>query len=169
MAAAWLYAQFTVSKTVSLKKAHTGLTLVRDSDIRHESFTERAPRLGGWVEFYRSPDRVAWSPTGVNVPDYPKLAQIWWQQIGDVNSGAFTAQEAMDRLAEEMDVTMARMQAADEANNTYGGCGPRLNAEVDPAQWLGKADGPAAMLDNEDEPGQTIAYDELVKRWTENQ
>ena len=169
MAAAWLYAQFTVSKTVSLKKAHTGLTIVRDSDIRHESFTERAPRLGGWVEFYRSPDRVAWSPTGVNVPDYPKLAQIWWQQIGDVNSGAFTAQQAMDRLAEEMDVTMARMQAADEANNTYGGCGPRLNAEVDPSEWLGRPDGPAAALENEDEPGQTIAYDELIKRWTENQ
>ena len=46
----------------------------------------------------------------MNVPDYPKLAQIWWQQIGDVNSGAFTPQEAMDRLAEEMDITMARMQ-----------------------------------------------------------
>ena len=80
------------------------------------SFTERAPKLGGWVEFYRSPDRVNWTPTGVNVPDYPKLAQIWWQQIGDVNSGAFTPQEAMDRLAGEMDVTMARMQAADEAS-----------------------------------------------------
>ncbi len=169
MAAAWLYAQFVVSKTVSLKKAHTGLTIVRDSDIRHQSFTDRAPNLGGWVEFYRSPDRVNWSPTGVNVPDYPKLAQIWWQQIGDVNSGAFTAQEAMDRLAEEMDITMSRMQAADEANNTYGGCGPRLNAEVDPSEWLGKENGPAAALENEDEPGQTIAYEELVKRWTENQ
>ena len=43
------------------------------------------------------------------MPDYPKLAQIWWQQIGDVNSGAFTPQEAMDRLAEEMDITMARV------------------------------------------------------------
>jgi glycerol transport system substrate-binding protein len=169
MAAAWLYAQFVVSKSVSLKKAHTGLTIIRDSDIRHQSFTDRAPKLGGWVEFYRSPDRVNWSPTGVNVPDYPKLAQIWWQQIGDVNSGAFTAQEAMDRLAQEMDVTMARMQQADEANNTYGGCGPRLNAEVDPSEWLGKENGPAALLANEDEPGQTIAYDELVKRWTENQ
>jgi hypothetical protein len=88
----------------------------RDSTVRHESFTERAPALGGLVEFYRSPDRVRWSPTGVNVPDYPKLAQLWWQQIGDVNSGAFTPQEAMDRLAGEMDTIMARMQRADEAN-----------------------------------------------------
>ena len=38
--AAWLYAQFVVSKSVSLKKSHVGLTIIRDSDIRHESFTE---------------------------------------------------------------------------------------------------------------------------------
>jgi glycerol transport system substrate-binding protein len=75
----------------------------------------------------------------------------------------------MDRLAAEMDVTMARMQQADEAANTYGGCGPRLNAEVDPAEWLGKENGPAAMLENEDEQGQTVAYEDIVKRWTENQ
>ena len=163
--AAWLYAQFVVSKTVSLKKSHVGLTLIRDSDIRHETFTERAPKLGGWVEFYRSPDRVAWSPTGINVPDYPKLAQIWWQQIGDVNSGAFTPQQAMDRLAEEMDLTMARMQAADKSAKVYGGCGPRLNEPKDPSEWLGKEGGPKAKLENEKPKGETIAYEELIKRW----
>ena len=155
-----------MSKTVDVKKSHVGLTIIRDSDdpasVLHRARAE-ARRL---VEFYRSPDRVRWSPTGINVPDYPKLAQIWWQQIGDVNSGAFTPQEAMDRLAEEMDVTMARMQAADEAANVYGGCGPRLNEEKDPSEWLGKEDGPAAKLENEKPQGETIAYDELVKRWT---
>jgi glycerol transport system substrate-binding protein len=165
--AAWLYAQFVTSKTVDVKKSQVGLTFARDSTVRHESFTERAPKLGGLVEFYRSPDRVRWSPTGINVPDYPKLAQIWWQQIGDVNSGAFTPQQAMDRLAEEMDITMSRMQAADEANKTYGGCGPRLNEPKDPAEWLGKPDGPKAKLENEKEKGVTVAYDELIKRWSE--
>ena len=162
--AAWLYAQFVVSKTVSLKKSHVGLTIIRDSDIRHQSFTDRAPNLGGLVEFYRSPDRVNWTPTGVNVPDYPKLAQLWWQQIGDVNSGAFTPQEAMDRLASEMDTVMSRMERADKANNTYGGCGPRLNPEKDPSEWLGKG-GAKAKLANEKPQGETIAYDDLVKRW----
>jgi len=165
--AAWLYGQFTVSKTVSLKKSHVGLTIIRDSDIRHESFTERAPKLGGLVEFYRSPDRVQWSPTGINVPDYPKLAQIWWQQIGDVNSGVFTPQEAMDRLAAEMDQVMARMQAADEKAGVYGGCGPRLNEERDPSYWLGRPDGPKAKLENEKPQGETIDYDEIIKRWSD--
>src|SRR3546814_1154552 len=64
--AAWLYAQFVVSKTVDVKKSHVGLTFIRDSTVRHESFTERSPKLGGLVEFYRSPDRVLWTPTGVD-------------------------------------------------------------------------------------------------------
>jgi glycerol transport system substrate-binding protein len=163
--AAWLYAQFVTSKTVDTKKSHVGLTFIRDSSVRHDSFTERAPNLGGLVEFYRSPDRVLWSPTGVNVPDYPKLAQIWWQQIGDVNSGAFTPQEAMDRLAEEMDTTMARMQRADEGANVYGGCGPRLNAQRDADYWLSQPGSPKAMLGNEKPQGVTIAYTDLIQRW----
>ena len=160
--AAWLFAQFVVSKTVSLKKSHVGLTIIRDSDINHKSFTERAPKLGGLVEFYRSKRRVQWSPTGINVPDYPKLAQIWWQQIGDVNSGAFTPQQAMDRLAEEMDLDMSRMEAADKANKTYGGCGPRLNAEKDASHWLNQAGSPKAKRD-EKPKGKTVAYEDAWK------
>ena len=163
--AAWLYAQFVTSKTVDVKKSHVGLTFIRDSTIRHESFTKRAPKLGGLIEFYRSPDRVLWTPTGINVPDYPKLAQIWWQQIGDVNSGAFTPQQAMDRLAAEMDQVMARMQAADEKAGVYGGCGPRLNPELDPSVWLNRPGSPKAKLANEKPQGETIDYDELIKRW----
>ena len=164
--AAWLYAQFAVSKTVDVKKSHVGLTFIRDSSVNHESFSERAAKLGGLVEFYRSPDRVRWSPTGINVPDYPKLAQIWWQQIGDVNSGAFTPQQAMDRLAEEMDLVMSRMQAADESAQVYGGCGPRLNEPKDASEWLGKG-GAKAKLDNEKPQGETIAYEELIKQWAQ--
>jgi len=163
--AAWLYAQFVVSKTVSLKKTHVGLTPIRISDINHESFTKRAPSLGGLVEFYRSPDRVNWTPTGINVPDYPKLAQIWWQQIGNVNSGIATPQQAMDGLAEEMEKVMARMQKADERAGIYGGCGPRLNEKRDPSYWLNKPGSPKAKLENEKPQGETIEYKKLLERW----
>jgi glycerol transport system substrate-binding protein len=163
--AAWLYSQFAVSKTVDAKKSDVGLTFIRNSTVNLQHFTDRAAKLGGLVEFYRSPDRTRWSPTGINVPDYPKLAQLWWQQIGDVNSGAFTPQQAMDRLAEEMEITMSRMEAADKANKTYGGCGPRLAEKKDPAEWLGKADGPKAKLENEKEQGVTMAYDDIIKAW----
>jgi glycerol transport system substrate-binding protein len=168
--AAWLFAQFASSKTVDTAKSHIGLTFVRDSTVRHESFTERAPQLGGLIEFYRSPDRTNWTDTGVNVPDYPRLAQLWWQHIGDVTAGTFTAQEAMDRLAGEMDDLMARMQAADEANEAYSGCGPRLNEPREASYWIDEVDGaPWPPLEDEKPQGETVAYDELIQRWTEAQ
>jgi glycerol transport system substrate-binding protein len=82
-----------------------------------------------------------------------------------VNSGAFTPQQAMDRLAKEMDQVMARMEEVDKKANVYSGCGPRLNPEKNPAEWLGKPNGPKAKLANEKPPGVTVAYDELIKRW----
>ena len=64
-----------------------------------------------------------------------------------------------------MEITMSRMEAADKANKTYGGCGPRLAEKKDPAEWLGKADGPKAKLANEKEQGVTMAYDDIIKAW----
>src|SRR5687768_15263034 len=81
--AAWLYAQFTVAKSTSLKKTMVGLTPIRESDLQSQAMTDMAPKLGGLVEFYRSPARVSWTPTGTNVPDYPKLAQLWWQNVAE--------------------------------------------------------------------------------------
>jgi glycerol transport system substrate-binding protein len=72
----------------------------------------------------------------------------------------------MDRLAAEMDLTMSRMQRADEANGTYGGCGPRLNDEIDASEWLGKG-GAKLKLSNEKPQGITINYDVLVERWNQ--
>ncbi len=126
--AAWLYLQFIISKTVSLKKSHVGLTFIRESDIWDKSFTERAPKLGGLIEFYRSPARVQWTPTGNNVPDYPKLAQLWWQNIGDASSGAKTPQAAMDALAAAQDLVMERL----EKSGVQGACGPKLNKKEKP-------------------------------------
>jgi glycerol transport system substrate-binding protein len=159
--AAWLYAQFVTSKTVDVKKAHTGLTFIRESTIQHESFTERAPKLGGLVEFYRSPARVQWSPTGTNVPDYPKLAQLWWQNIGDAMSGAKTPQEALDALCADQERVLERLERA----GIQGDIGPKLNEEMDPEHWLSQPGAPKAKLENEDEEPITIAYDELIKSW----
>lgn len=161
--AAWLFAQFAVSKTVSLKKAHVGLTPIRDSDIRHESFTERAPKLGGLVEFYRSPARVAWTPTGTNVPDYPKLAQLWWQNIGEAVAGEVTVSTAMDNLAAEQDKILMRIARSGVQTE----CGPKLNDEVDEAEWLNKPGSPKAKLENEKPQGETVNYDDLIKAWRE--
>ncbi|GGE34844.1 ABC transporter substrate-binding protein [Primorskyibacter flagellatus] len=159
--AAWLYAQFVTSKTVDVKKAHVGLTFIRESTIQDKSFTERADKLGGLVEFYRSPARVAWSPTGTNIPDYPKLAQLWWQNIGDAMSGAKTPQEALDALCAEQEKVLERLERA----GVQGELGPKMNEEQDPQYWLDQPGSPKPKLENEDEEPKTISYDELIKSW----
>jgi glycerol transport system substrate-binding protein len=164
--AAWLYAQFINSKTTSLKKSHVGLTFTRESDIWDKSFTERAPKLGGLIEFYRSPARVQWTPTGNNVPDYPKLAQLWWQNIGDASSGAKTPQAAMDALAAAQDDVLIRL----ERSGAQGACGPKVNAKTSAEEWYKKAEAsgnlaPQRKLANEKPQGVTVDYDTLIKSW----
>ena len=159
--AAWLYAQFVTSQTVDVKKSHVGLTFIRESTIDHESFTERAPNLGGLVEFYRSPARVRWSPTGTNVPDYPRLAQLWWQNIGDAMSGEKTPQEALDALCAAQEEVMERLERA----GVQGDIGPKMNEPQDAQVWLDAPGAPVAKLDNEDPAPVTVNYDELVKSW----
>jgi glycerol transport system substrate-binding protein len=159
--AAWLYAQFVTSKTVSLTKSIRGLTFIRESDINSDYFTENADRYGGLIEFYRSPARVQWTPTGTNVPDYPKLAQLWWENIAPAASGEMSAQEAMDNLAEEQDDVLARLERA----GVGGDCGPRLNEERDPDYWLRQPGAPVPRLRNEDGRPRTVDYDELLQTW----
>ncbi|SHM35098.1 carbohydrate ABC transporter substrate-binding protein, CUT1 family [Roseovarius litoreus] len=159
--AAWLYAQFVTSKTIDVKKSHVGLTFVRESTIQHDSFTERAPKLGGLVEFYRSPARTQWSPTGTNVPDYPKLAQLWWQNIGDAMSGAKTAKEALDSLCSDMENVMARLERA----GVQGDIGPVMNDEQGEEYWLAQPGSPKPKLENEEEEPITVSYDELIASW----
>nr|WP_297348460.1 ABC transporter substrate-binding protein [uncultured Glaciecola sp.] len=159
--AAWLYAQFTVSKTVSLKKTLVGLTPIRESDINSQAMTDVAPQLGGLVEFYRSPARKQWTPTGTNVPDYPKLAQLWWQYIAEAASGEKSPQEALDGLAAAQDKVMNRLERA----NAQGECGPKLNKPRDPNYWLSQPGAPKPKLSNEKPQGETIAYKELLKQW----
>ncbi len=162
LAAAWLYAQFVTSKTVSLKKSITGLTFIRNSDIRHDYFTQNAAKYGGLIEFYRSPARVAWTPTGTNVPDYPKLSSLWWKNIATAVTGEKTPQAAMDTLAEEMDQVMASLEQAGMHK-----CPPRLNPKSDSKQWLDDFAAPRKKLDNENPPGQTISYEKLLQAWRE--
>ena len=159
-AAAWLYAQFVTAKTTSLKKTLVGLTPIRESDIQSKAMSDMAPKLGGLVEFYRSPARVAWSPTGTNVPDYPKLAQLWWQNVAQAVTGEKTPQQAMDNLADQMDQVMSRLERAGMEH-----CAPKLNPKADPAKYLSDKQAPWKKLANEKPKGETIAYQQLLDAW----
>ncbi|MDX5976304.1 ABC transporter substrate-binding protein [Vreelandella alkaliphila] len=161
--AAWLFAQFTVAKTTSLEKLMAGLTPIRESDIFSEQMTEMAPKLGGLVEFYRSPNESNWTPTGTNVPDYPRMAPLWWQNLAPVMSGEVTPQEGLDKLAADMDNTMYRLARA----NVFDSYAPALNEERDPQYWLDQEGSPKQKLDDEMPQGTTVPYDEMMEAWME--
>ncbi|EXJ12446.1 ABC transporter substrate-binding protein [Nitrincola nitratireducens] len=161
--AAWLWAQFTVAKTTSLEKTIRGLTPIRRSDIESDAMTELAPKFGGLIEFYRSPNESMWTPTGTNVPDYPRLAPLWWQNLAPAVSGEISAQQALDNLAAAMDNTMMRLARA----NVFSQYAPVLNEPRDPEYWFAQPGAPKPRLENEKEQGRTLPYDELMANWLE--
>ena len=123
-----------------------------------------APKLGGLVEFYRSPAREFWTPTGINVPDYPRLSERWWPNIADAVSGLKTPQQALNQLAIEQDRVMSIMQRTFQTDV----CGPLISRMSDAEgadYWLAQPGAPKPMLSNEKPPGETIRYDDLLNAW----
>ncbi|MGS0680058.1 ABC transporter substrate-binding protein [Shewanella sp. 125m-7] len=157
--AAWLYAQFVVSKTVSLKKFLKGYTPVRLSDLQSEQVTEIAPYLGGLIEFYRSRGRQVWTPTGNNVPDYPGIAKYWWRHIAMVVEGDKTAPQALDEMAKAVDEHLASLEKSDMQR-----CAPKLNPSTSIEVWLENPGSPK-MKNNEKPKGRTLPYEEAIRVW----
>ena len=106
--AAWLWAQFCVAKSLTLKKFLYGNGPIRKSSIWHPYVTERIEKWGGVIEFYRSKYEKLYTDSGVNPPHYPLLAEQWWKNIGPALNGDITAEEALNRLAKDMDDLMER-------------------------------------------------------------
>jgi glycerol transport system substrate-binding protein len=159
-AAAWLYAQFTVAKTLSLRKALVGLTPIRISDVQSAAMTEQAPRLGGLVEFYRSHARDVWTPTGTNVPDYASLAPLWWQELGPLVDGRQSITSSLTNLASKMDLELARIAERGDMQQ----CAPQMREPKGAAFWLAEPGAPAPQTD-EQPSGQTLNYAESIQKW----
>jgi len=157
--AAWLWAQFASSKTVSLKKFLVGGTPVRSSTVFSDYLTENSAQFGGLIEFYRSPVANQWTDSGPNVPAYPLLAPLWWENIANAITGDATAQEALDSLAQQMDEVMIRLERAE-----LPVCGPRMNEPQDPQFWLDQPGSPKPERGPEDPA--TVPYAELLQQWT---
>ncbi|QBF84767.1 carbohydrate ABC transporter substrate-binding protein [Shewanella maritima] len=161
--AAWLYAQFVVSKTVSLKKTLVGYTPIRLSDIESDAMTQRAPYLGGLVEFYRSQARNVWTPTGTNVPDYPGMASMWWQNISSIIEGEYSVKQGMDKFAQQLDAHLLMLEQ--KAKQDSGAlCAPILNPKQNPSHWLAQPGSPKAEIKSKSK-GKTLPYEEAIRVW----
>lgn len=154
---AWLWAQFAVSKTVSLKKFLVGGTPVRKSTIFSDYVTERQEKWGGLIEFYRSEERKKWTDTGLNVPDYPTLSALWWPNIARAIEGQVSPQQAMDAIAQAMDEAMSHMRLAQYS--------PQVLEAKGRDYWLSQPGSPKPERPRP-QP-QTIDYNELLRLWVE--
>ena len=160
--AAWLFAQFSVSKTVSLKKTLVGLTPIRKSDIESAVLGKRAPYLGGLVEFYRSPARTYWSPTGTNVPDYIALSKLWWKHVSKAVEGGEPVEFVMQGLAKDMDTHLLKISRYPDFK-----CKPLLNKLMPKTHWLTQKGAPKTRLNNEKPQGRTLPYKKSIAVWKE--
>jgi len=154
-AAAWLWAQFCISKTVSLKKFLIGKTPVRKSTVNSEYLAKREGDFGGIITFYKSTIENRWTDSGPNVPHYPLLAEHWAPNINRAVEGVFTPQQAMDSIARGMDSMMNKMRP-----RYYP---PKLNAKKSRDYWLKQPGAPKP--EKADEKPQTMPYEELIKAW----
>jgi glycerol transport system substrate-binding protein len=153
-AAAWLYAQFCVSKTVSVRKFLVGVTPNRRSTVDNPYVREHAAEYGGLIEFYRSPDEKKYTDTGLNVPHYAALSALWWKYVAAAVKGELTPEQAMDKLAAGQDELLSKLKL-----NKYS---PKLNPLSTKEEWYKK--GVKSYRSDDDLP-VTIPYDELLKRW----
>ena len=162
--AAWLYAQFVVSKSTSLRKLLVGLTPIRKSDVNSKLLDQIAGKYGGLIEFYRSPESFKWTPTGTNVPDYPAMAPLWWKEIGLATyANRKSPQQVLDSFANKLDKMLGRLQKQGMVR-----CTPRLNPKRSKQYWLDHPGSPKPKLANEKPPGRTIEYEKLLAVWQQN-
>ena len=153
--AAWMWAQFASSKTVSLNKFNVGNTPVRSSTVNSEYWDKHEGELGGLITFYTSPVEDQWTDTGTNVPHYPILAEQWWKQVAQAATGSKSVKQAMDDLASIQNSLMQRLRMQQYS--------PKLNTERSREYWLNQPGAPKAERPPEDPV--TVPYDELIQEW----
>lgn len=157
-AAAWLWAQFCVSKSVDLKKFLIGGTFIRKSTVYSDYLTLHSGEYGGLIEFYRSADVKLFTGSGKNVPHYPAMSGLWWRNIASAIKGDMTPQAAMDRLAHEQDFVMERIKV-----KIYR---PVLNRKRDPSVWLSSRElNRSPKSPRNDESPLTVSYEVILDRW----
>lgn len=150
--AAWLWAQFCVSKTVSLKKFLVGGTPVRKSTVHHPHLDQNIEKWGGLVEFYRSNAVKLWTDTGRNVPNYLELSKHWWPNIAKAIAGEFTPQQTMNTIAARMEQEMAALRLP-----MYS---PILNPEHSEQHWLDQPGSPKPKLPRQ--KPETMPYAKIL-------
>jgi len=157
--AAYLWAQFCLSKTVDLKKSIVGVTFIRYSTINSKYMDEHKDEFGGMIDFYRSDIERLYTDTGLNIPHYGLMAEQFWNIIADAVAGTLTSQQAMDKLAYKEDELLGKLKLKV--------CSPKLNPKLTREEWLDKSKHPGSPwpeIKGDPKPA-TMSYEDMLKKW----
>ena len=89
------------------------------------------------------------------------MSPLWWKNIQKAASGELSPRKALDGLAEAQDDALRDLEQGTE--QSY--CKPSLYVDRGREFWLNQPGSPKPKLEDEDPPGETIRYDELIERW----
>ena len=156
-AAAWLWAQFCVSKSVALAKFKAGGTPVRKSTLQTQWVQKNKEKYGGLIEFFQSDAIHKWTDTGLNVPHYPLMFRAWWPNLDQAIDGKISAQQAMDNIANSQDSIMGKLKGLKYS--------PKLNKKSSRSYWLSQPGAPKP--ERKRETPMTEKYEDIIKRWTQ--
>jgi len=154
-AAAWLWAQFCVSKSAALAKFKAGGTPVRHSTLNTKWVQKNKAKFGGLIEFFQSDAVNRWTDTGLNVPHYPLMFRAWWPNLDQAIDGKISAQTAMDNIAYKQDEIMGKLRGIKYA--------PQLNKKSSREHWLKKQGAPKP--ERARETPKTLLYKDVIKQW----
>ncbi len=157
-AAAWLWAQFCVSKSAAVVKFIAGGTPVRHSTLSSAYIQKNKPHWGGLIEFFQSGDVKKWTDTGLNVPHYPLMSRTWWPNLDNAIQGKISAQQAMDNIAKAQDDIMAKLPEMKYR--------PKLNPVSSREYWLNKPGAPKSVRGRE--TPETMPYSQAIQNWQHN-
>lgn len=154
--AAWLWAQFCVSKTVSVDKFIAGNTPVRKSTVFSDWCTKNLGKRGGLITFYRSPMEKMFTPTYRSVPDYGLLQEQIWHFLAPAIAGEKSVKQAMDELAAQLDMLLSHLYLPKYS--------PKLAEPKTREYWLNQPGAPWPEIKETPEP-RTMDYDKMLEEW----
>ncbi len=98
------------------------------------------------------------------MPGYRKLAQLWWQNIGEAVAGEVTVDSAMDNLAREQDKMLTRRRVAASRATAVPSSTTRSTPRNGPAARAR----PRPSWPTRSREGETVDYEGLLQAWRED-
>ncbi len=152
--AAWLWAQFTASKSVALKKMTVTKLPMRQSSLSSTIATSMNNALGGYIDLLRSNVLVSNQTQSELIPDYLRVVALWEKAISNISLNLQSIDTSLDALFVQLDALITE---------THSQPSTAVLSEIHDAR--DQAENTKFQLIVEEPIAKTISYDSLLESW----